>query len=151
MVSSREVVLPFYLNFDLSYKRNSIKNVKYRRSTIDTLNYYSWMLFLNFCLMLKWQGFFFFEKKVLVIVEIPLTKAVSRGINDHFRLMVIGFMFSPQLNSELQLLLLNWLGYISRQHFNMTFLLKSKNCPDIVPWVFSWAWRCCSSPHYLYI
>lgn len=50
---------------------------------------------------------FFFKKKVLVILEIPLTRTVCRGIHDPFRLMVIGFMFGPQLNSELQLLLLN--------------------------------------------
>lgn len=45
--------------------------------------------------------------KMLVILEMLLTKAVSKGIHDRFRLMVIGCLFSPQLNSELQLLLLN--------------------------------------------
>lgn len=44
---------------------------------------------------------------MLVILEIPLARTVCRGIHDRFRLMVIGFMFGPQLNSELQLLLLN--------------------------------------------
>lgn len=75
----------------------------------------------------------------------PLTKAVSKGINDGFRLMVIGFMFSPQLNSELQLLLLNWLGYISCLHFKMTFLLKNKTHPDI-SWGLGGIWHCCSRP-----
>ena len=50
---------------------------------------------------------------MLVILELLLTKAVSTGIHDRFRLMVIGCTVRPQLNSELPLLLLNWCGYIS--------------------------------------
>ena len=50
---------------------------------------------------------FFLKKQVLAVLEIPLTEAVFRGIHDCFRLMVGGFMFRPQLNSELPLLLLN--------------------------------------------
>lgn len=97
------------------------------------------MLLLNVSVEYKndKKNFFKEKKKMLVILEILLTKAVSRGIHDHFRLMVIGFMCSPQLNPELQLLLLNLLGYISCQHFKMTFLLKNRNYPDIVPWVFA--------------
>lgn len=95
------------------------------------------MLLLNVEYKNDKKNFFKEKKKMLVILEILLTKAVSRGIHDHFRLMVIGFMFSPQLNPELQLLLLNWLGYISCQHFKMTFLLKNRNYPDIIPWVFA--------------
>lgn len=72
---------------------------------------------------------------MLVISELLLTKAVSKGIHDRFRLTAIGCTFRPQLNSELPLLLLNWRGYISCQHFKMTFLLKNKNFPDKVPWV----------------
>lgn len=52
------------------------------------------------------KAFFFLKKKVLFILEMLLTEAVSRGIHC-FRLTVGGFMFRPQLNSELPLLSLN--------------------------------------------
>lgn len=86
---------------------------------------------------------------MLVILEMLLTKAVSKGIHDHFRLTVIGYMFRPQLNSELQLLFLNRLGYISCQHFKMTFLLKNKTHPDKVTWVFVESDICCRCPRSL--